>query len=79
MVWFIDEFDDPAVADRLARAISGRGAFRRFKDVLFDPARPDDAVVRVLERPTTRASPQLVGGRGLHTDQAERVIRVGGA
>ena len=39
MVWFIDELDDPAVADRLARAISGRGAFRRFKDTLFD--RPD--------------------------------------
>ena len=39
MVWFIDELDDPAVAERLARAISGRGAFRRFKDTLFD--RPD--------------------------------------
>jgi hypothetical protein len=36
MVWFIDELDDPDVADRLARAISGRGAFRRFKDTLFD-------------------------------------------
>ena len=31
------EFDDRGTgADRLARAISGRGAFRRFKDVLFD-------------------------------------------
>jgi hypothetical protein len=38
MVWFIDELDDPAVAERLARAISGRGAFRRFKDTLFDRA-----------------------------------------
>ena len=36
MVWFIDELDDPALADRLARAISGRGAFRRFKDALID-------------------------------------------
>lgn len=36
MVWFIDELDDPALADRLARAISGRGAFRRFKGALFD-------------------------------------------
>lgn len=34
MVWFIDDLDDPALADRLARAISGRGAFRRFKDRL---------------------------------------------
>ena len=39
MVWFIEELDDPDLADRLIRAISGRGAFRRFKDTLFD--RPD--------------------------------------
>jgi hypothetical protein len=39
MEWFIDDLDDPQFADRLARAISGRGAFRRFKDRLFD--RPD--------------------------------------
>ncbi len=39
MVWFVEELDDPNLADRLTRAISGRGAFRRFKDVLFD--RPD--------------------------------------
>jgi hypothetical protein len=36
MEWFIDGLDDKAFADRLAHAISGRGAFRRFKDVLFD-------------------------------------------
>lgn len=34
MVWFIDELDDATVADRLSRAISGRGAFRRFKEAL---------------------------------------------
>jgi hypothetical protein len=39
MVWFIEKLDDQSLADRLARAISGRGAFRRFKDTLFD--RPD--------------------------------------
>jgi hypothetical protein len=39
MVWFIEELADAALADSLARAISGRGAFRRFKDALFD--RPD--------------------------------------
>ncbi len=32
----IDEIDDPPFAYRLACAISGRGAFRRFKDVLSD-------------------------------------------
>lgn len=39
MVWFSDELDDPRLADRLSRAISGSGAFRRFKAVLSD--RPD--------------------------------------
>lgn len=36
MVQFIERIDDANLADRLARAISGRGAFRRFKDTLFD-------------------------------------------
>ncbi|MEP6816519.1 MAG: UPF0158 family protein [Marmoricola sp.] len=31
---FISQIDDPELADRLSKAISGRGAFRRFKDVL---------------------------------------------
>jgi hypothetical protein len=34
MELFISEIDDAAVADRLWIAISGRGAFRRFKDTL---------------------------------------------
>jgi hypothetical protein len=34
MEWFISEIDDTEVADRLRIAISGRGAFRRFKDTL---------------------------------------------
>jgi hypothetical protein len=33
---FIEDLDDRDIADRLARAISGRGAFRRFKDRLSD-------------------------------------------
>ncbi|RYC05721.1 UPF0158 family protein [Nocardioides zhouii] len=36
---FIDDLDDPPFAGLLARAISGRGAFRRFKDTLSE--RPD--------------------------------------
>lgn len=36
MEWFIADLDDADLADRLARAISGRGAFRRFKDLLID-------------------------------------------
>ena len=34
MEWFIADLEDPEVADRLSIAITGRGAFRRFKDVL---------------------------------------------
>lgn len=36
MVIFIDGLDDAGLADRLSRAISGRGAFRRFKAVLAE-------------------------------------------
>ena len=39
MEWFIADLEDADFADRLARAIAGRGAFRRFKDALSD--RPD--------------------------------------
>jgi hypothetical protein len=34
MEWFISDISDPEVADRLSIAISGRGAFRRFRDTL---------------------------------------------
>lgn len=39
MECFIEDLEDSDFADRLARAISGRGAFRRFKDRLSE--RPD--------------------------------------
>jgi hypothetical protein len=39
MEWFIDDLDEPQFAAVLARAISGRGGFRRFKAALS--ARPD--------------------------------------
>lgn len=34
MEWFISDVKDPEIADRLEIAISGRGAFRRFKNTL---------------------------------------------
>ena len=34
MQWFVDDLDDPEIADRLSIALQGRGAFRRFRDVL---------------------------------------------
>ena len=36
---FISKVEDPQLRDRLWRAIKGRGALRRFKDLLFE--RPD--------------------------------------
>lgn len=36
MVGFIEDLDNPPVADRLARAISGSGAFRRFRNQLSE-------------------------------------------
>ncbi len=36
MEWFIEDLEDAGLAASLARAISGRGAFRRFKDRLFE-------------------------------------------
>jgi len=39
MQLFIEQLEDPEIIDRLEIAISGRGAFRRFKDVL--ERRPD--------------------------------------
>jgi hypothetical protein len=36
MEWFIEDLDDEELANRLARAIAGRGAFRRFKDGLSE-------------------------------------------
>lgn len=42
MELFIGTVEDPALADRLTIAVAGRGAFRRFKDVLAaDPAAAD--------------------------------------
>ena len=39
MLAFIEQVNDPALQDQLEIAISGRGTFRRFKDVLArDPA-----------------------------------------
>lgn len=36
MEWFIEDLEDEQIAGRLARAIAGRSAFRRFKDRLSE-------------------------------------------
>lgn len=62
MVWFIEELDDPepcrSADPRDLRARSFPPVQRHSRR----PTRPDNAVVRVLRRPPTRASPQLAGG-----------------
>ena len=78
MVWFIEELDDPNLADQLSRAISGRGAFRRFKDTLFD--RPDlisrwHAFSNDRQRGRARS---WLACRGLHADTAAAVTGSGG-
>ena len=36
MEWFIDDIDDAQFAEQLVRVISGRGAFRRFRNKLSE-------------------------------------------
>ena len=38
MEWFVSDIDNPEIADRLRIAISGRGAFRRFKSSNNSPS-----------------------------------------
>jgi hypothetical protein len=68
---FVATVTDPDRADRLSIAISGRGAFRRFKDVL---ARWPDELERWYrvsnERERGRAS--LARGRGIRGRPGER-------
>jgi hypothetical protein len=51
----IEGISDRDRADRLSIVISGRGAFRRFKDVLEHWARRARGLVRVLQRGRARA------------------------
>lgn len=51
---FILTVDDPDLAERLRRAIEGRGAFRRFRDVVFE----DD---ELRHRWTLRSSERQLG------------------
>ena len=53
---FLRSVDDDRLADRLSDALRGRGAFRRFKDVLADePGGLDDWFAFSAERPRGRA------------------------
>lgn len=59
---FIDTRTDPDWADRLSIAIQGRGAFRRFKDVLArSPDELDEYFAFTEERQRGRARAWLAG------------------
>ncbi len=61
MEGYIARFDDPRTVDRFARAISGRGAFRRFKDTLAEMPGELDAWYRYSnDRQAGRARAWLV-------------------
>jgi hypothetical protein len=64
MELFIGTVRDPGRADRLEIAISGRGAFRRFKDVLA-LARRTGSVACVFRRAPAWPGPGLAGRRRL--------------
>jgi Uncharacterised protein family (UPF0158) len=62
MELFITTVEDPEIADRLEIAISGRGAFRRFKDVLSRwPSELDRYFQLCSERQCGRARAWLAG------------------
>jgi hypothetical protein len=72
MELFIDSVPDPGLADRLTIAITGRGAFRRFQDVLAQA--PDEFHHYRLftgERSRGRARRWLVD-HGYRTDPRRR-------
>jgi hypothetical protein len=81
MEWFISEIDDTEVADRLRIAISGRGAFRRFKDTLSRWPEPNGALVRLLGGSPARPRASLARRRRLraHPSRLSRFLPVAGS
>jgi predicted nucleotidyltransferase len=72
---FIARVRDPRARDLLERAIAGRGAFRRFKDTLFDFPKLREAWFRFRDvRAERRAIEWLVDEGLIEPGQAERAI-----
>ena len=70
MVDFARSMTDSERADRLEIALQGRGAFRRFKDVLAGWPAELDRWVRVLRRTSARPGAGLARGGGLYRRRA---------
>lgn len=72
---FIERVRDPRARDLLERAIAGRGAFRRFKDTLFDFAELRDAWFRFHDVRLERRAIEWLLDEGLvEPEAAERAI-----
>ena len=72
---FIARLRDPRARDLLARAIAGRGAFRRFKDTLFELPELREAWFRFRDARAERRAIAWLGDEGLITEaEAETAI-----
>ena len=72
---FIERVRDPRARDLLERAIAGRGAFRRFKDTLFDFPELREAWFRFRDVRAERRAIEWLDGEGLiDPRQAEQAI-----
>jgi predicted nucleotidyltransferase len=73
---FIGRVSDPRARDLLERAIAGRGAFRRFKDTLFEFPDLRQAWLRFHDVRVERRAIEWLRGEGLvHEAAAEQAIR----
>ncbi|MPZ61987.1 MAG: hypothetical protein GEU93_11970 [Propionibacteriales bacterium] len=73
---FIARVGDPRAQDLLERAIAGRGAFRRFKDTLFEFPELREAWFALRDaRASRRAVQWLLDERLVDEDQAQRAMQ----
>jgi hypothetical protein len=74
MADFVDGISDEPAARQMARAISGRGAFRRFRADLFEEYQDLVPVYQAFRdvRARRRAVERLLEGRLLDPGEAER-------
>jgi predicted nucleotidyltransferase len=72
---FVDRVRDPRARDLLARAIEGRGAFRRFKDTLLEFPELRNAWFQFHDARMERRALEWLGGEGLIPGaEADRAI-----
>lgn len=76
LVDFTERVRDPRARDLLERAIAGRGAFRRFKDTLFEFPELREAWFSFRDARMERRALEWLAERGLvDLDAAQRAIR----